>query len=146
MRHLAIFAIGLYKRCISPYKGFCCAFKVHTGRQSCSTLGIRVIRRYGLRTGIAVLRRRLYLCGVAHRRYSLPYPRPHRSQRGDCDPGFDLPCHFDLDLPSGRSCSKLGDFLSCCDCSCDWPRRRKGTSKEQSIYIPPKINASNCSK
>lgn len=140
MRRIAIFAIDSYKRYISPRKGFCCAYRVNTGRQSCSTLGLRAIRRYGTILGLALLRRRLYLCGVVVRRHqSPPHMRPHRSQRGDCDLGCDLPCDFNFNIPSGKSCSNIADFLSCCDCgSCDWPsRKKKDSSEEQYVYIPP---------
>ena len=44
-------AIGAYQRYLSPYKGFCCAYRAHTGRASCSALGARVIRRHGLLAG-----------------------------------------------------------------------------------------------
>lgn len=126
-------AIRFYQRFISPHKGFRCAYHAHTGRQSCSHLGLRAVRRYGALSGLAVLRQRLYLCGVAHRRYSVPHRRPPLSQRGDCD---IVPC--DCDLPSTKSCSFAGDILSNCG-SCDWPeRKRKDKDKEREIYLPPK--------
>lgn len=139
MRRLVLAAISAYQRYMSPYKGFCCAYRTHTGRQSCSALGFRAVRRYGVIAGLAVLHRRTYLCGVAHRRFSPTHRRPHRAQRGDCDLGCDLPCDFNCDTPSGKSCSSITDFVSCCDCgSCDWPdRKRKGNEQEQYVYIPP---------
>ena len=123
MRTLVLSAIRLYQRHISPWKGFCCAYRVHTGRQSCSTLGLRAVRRYGVLTGLAVLRRRLYLCGVAHRRYGEPPMRPWRAQRGDCD--CDLPCDFD--------CS----FIPDCG-SCDWFGRKK-KEDEPPVHVPPRV-------
>ena len=134
MRAFALVAIAFYQRFISPYKGFCCAYRIHTGRHSCSALGSRAIRRFGVLAGFAILRQRTYLCGVAHRRYSPPHKRPHRAQRGDCD----IPCDFDVDLPSGKSCSS---FDSCCDgAGCDWPdKKRNKNEKERYIYIPPKL-------
>ena len=114
-------AIRLYQRFISPLKGFRCAYHAHTGRQSCSHLGFRAVRRFGVLSGLAVLRQRLFLCGVAHRRYS-PHRRPPLAQRGDCDVGCDLPC----------------DILSNCG-SCDWPeRKRQDKDKERGVYLPPK--------
>ena len=121
---LVISAIRFYQRRLSPHKGFCCAYRAHTGRQSCSTLGLRAVRRYGALTGLAVLRRRLYLCGVAHRRYGMAR-RPALAQRGDCD--CDLPCDFDF--------SGLG---SCVDCgSCDWGSGKKKDKDETRVHIPP---------
>ncbi len=133
MRAFILAAITLYQRYISPYKGFCCAYRVHTGRHSCSALGFRAIQRFGVLGGMAILRQRAYLCGVSHRRFSQPHKRPHRTQRGDCD----LPCDFDFDLPNGKSCSS---FNGCCDgASCDWPdKKRNKKEEERYIYIPPK--------
>lgn len=133
-------AIRFYQRFLSPLKGFRCAYHAHTGRQSCSHLGFRTVRRYGALAGLVVLRQRLYLCGVAHRRYSPPLRRPPLAQRGDCD---IVPC--DCDLPSTNPCSCAGDILGNCG-SCDWPdRRRKERERERTIYIPPKQGSGNVS-
>lgn len=136
MRAFLLAAIRFYQHFLSPLKGFRCAYHVHTSRQSCSHLGFRAVRRFGAPAGLVVLRQRLYLCGVAHRRYSPPLRRAPLAQRGDCD---IVPC--DCDLPSARTCSSAGDIIStCADCgSCDWPdRRRKDRERERTIYIPPK--------
>ncbi|MDS4015339.1 MAG: membrane protein insertion efficiency factor YidD [Candidatus Accumulibacter sp.] len=139
MRSFVLAAITAYQRFVSPYKGFSCAYRRHTGRASCSALGWRAVRRYGVTLGLAVLRRRLSLCGIAHRRHCPTPARPHRAQRGDCDLGCDLPCDLDFRLGSGRACSTLGELVSCCDCgSCDWPeRRKKRTREEQFVHLPP---------
>ncbi|WP_413816627.1 membrane protein insertion efficiency factor YidD [Piscinibacter gummiphilus] len=141
MRSAALASIRLYQKLISPYKGFCCAYRVHTGRASCSTLGYRAIRRYGVLGGITLIRSRTHLCGVAHRRHlSLPR-RPLHPQQGVCDFGCDLPCDPSCDLPFGKVFSGACDFVSCCDCgSCDWPDRKRKTAvkDEQYVYIPPK--------
>ena len=135
MRSVMLALIRLYQRYISPYKGFCCAYRCHTGRQSCSALGFRAIRRYGVLSGVAVLRRRLDLCGVAHRRYSPPFNRAFQTQRGMCDVGCDVPC----DCSDVDACSLL-DFVNCCDCSgCDWPgRKQKEKEQAQYVYLPPR--------
>jgi putative component of membrane protein insertase Oxa1/YidC/SpoIIIJ protein YidD len=137
--YLLLAVIRLYQRFISPHKGFRCAYHAHTGRQSCSHLGLRAVRMYGALSGLAVLRRRLYLCGVAHRRYAAPHRRPPLSQRGNCD----LPCDGGCDMPDTTSCTTLGDCASNlgCDCgSCDWPERKRKNKdeKEQAVYLPPK--------
>lgn len=142
LHKIALDFIRIYQGYISPYKGFSCAYRVHTGRQSCSELGFRAIRKYGLVAGISVLRKRTYLCGVVHRRNHMIYTkRPPISQRGDCDLPCDSPCDLDCDLSSGKSCSRWLDGLSCCDSyGCDWSQRnkRKQQDKEKTIYIPPK--------
>lgn len=138
MRFLVLSAIRLYQRHISPYKGFCCAYGLHTGRGSCSALGFRAVRRFGAINGLKVLRNRLLLCGVAHRRYGPSRARPHRSQRGDCDLSCDLPVDGGCDMPDLKSC-RVSDVLGCADgCSCDWPSRDK-KGREKDIYIPPKV-------
>lgn len=143
MRRFALVAIRLYQRFVSPYKGFRCAYSVHTGCASCSSLGYRAVRRYGVIGGISLLRARTYRCGVAHRRYADRCRRPPNSQRGDCDLGCDAPGDCGFDLPSGRGASRICDFASCCDCGgCDWPeRKRKNSEKEKHVYIPPKIRS-----
>jgi putative component of membrane protein insertase Oxa1/YidC/SpoIIIJ protein YidD len=141
MRKLVLAMIAGYQRYVSPHKGFCCAYRQHTGRKSCSVLGSRAVRRYGVLAGLAVLRRRTYLCGVIHRRYTKPRNRILHSQQGFCDVGCDLPC----DTPSLHGCASLGDFANCCDSgSCDWPSRsRKSQKGEQYEYIPPKAKGKN---
>ncbi|MFZ1492799.1 MAG: membrane protein insertion efficiency factor YidD [Candidatus Competibacter denitrificans] len=130
MRSLVLAAIRAYQRYVSPYKGFCCAYHVHTAHASCSTLGYRAVRRYGGLIGLAILRQRLNLCGVVQRRHTPTRHHPFPRQRGDCDIGWDLPC----DSP--------GDWVpDVCNCgSCDWPerKRKKRRKNENEIYIPPK--------
>jgi putative component of membrane protein insertase Oxa1/YidC/SpoIIIJ protein YidD len=143
MRRVVLAAIAGYQRHISPHKGFCCAYRAHTGHKSCSVLGFRAVRRFGVLTGLAILKRRTYLCGVAHRRFSKPRSRSLHSQQGFCDIGCDFPC----DVPSLDSCSSLSDFASCCDCgSCDWLSRKKKQESEQYVYVPPKVEGSNKSR
>uniref|UniRef100_UPI003451BAF6 membrane protein insertion efficiency factor YidD n=1 Tax=Hylemonella sp. TaxID=2066020 RepID=UPI003451BAF6 len=139
MRRILLTAIRAYQRYLSPYKGFGCAYRLHTGRLGCSALGYRAIRRYGIVKGLSILRRRTYLCGVAHRRYAASPQRPPRAQRGDCDLGCDLPMDFAANLPGGKSCSNPGSYVSCCDCgSCDWPDRKKNKEQERGIHLPPR--------
>lgn len=141
MRDFVIGAITVYQRYLSPHKGFCCAYHHHTGRPSCSELGLRAVRRYGVLAGFAVLRERLYRCGVAHRRYAAALRRPHRRQRGDCDIGCDAPCDMNCDFPGGKSCEWAGNAANCCDCgSCDWPNRKdKRNDQEPYVHLPPKV-------
>lgn len=145
MRWLVLAMIRVYKRYISPYKGFGCAYRIHTGHPSCSTLGYRAIRRYGVWRGWALLRQRTYLCGVAHRRYSPAPPGLSVSppsvalsaQRGVCDAGCDLP-----DVSVGTHCDFANNAISICDCAdacdCDWgDSKKKNKEEEQYVHIPP---------
>ncbi len=131
MSKLLINLIRFYQGYISPYKGFSCAYRMATGCASCSNAGIRILRRYGIISGLPVLRRRLYLCGVAHRRYFRTPVRAPLPQRGDC-----VPCDCDVaDCDSGKD---KCNCLDCADvCSCDWPDRDKRKRKnEDKIHLP----------
>jgi len=140
---LALAAIRGYQRHLSPHKGFSCAYRVATGRASCSHHGYRVIERCGLWTGLALLRRRLRLCGEVHRsrlaaRTAARNPVLHY-QRGDCVPCDcdasclpDLPC--DMSDVSWRDADCVCDACQCVDCgNCanpkqawrDWKARRR---------------------
>jgi len=148
MRRIALALITAYQRYLSPYKGFSCAYRRHTGRASCSTLGYRVIRRHGVLKGLSLLLRRTAKCGVAHRRHQYTSVRRLSSQQGVCDLACDLPCHGSCDLPCDggfhfpnlHGLSSACDYVSCCDCgSCDWPsRKRKNREEEKYVYIPPR--------
>lgn len=65
LRLAAVSAIGLYQRYVSPYKGYCCAYRAHTGRSSCSDFGSRVIGKMGVVAGIRLLFDRFAACAVA---------------------------------------------------------------------------------
>ncbi|MBJ7308643.1 membrane protein insertion efficiency factor YidD [Rugamonas sp. CCM 8940] len=162
MKRIALAAIALYRRHLSPRKGFSCAYRVHTGRDSCSAYGQRVIQRYGLRIGLALLRRRLAACGEQYWRHrpqqtsGLAAPwraTPRQSQQaGFCDvPSCDLPsCELpSCDLPSCDipSCtpphcrSPWTELLELWNnCSCDWPARNRRRGK-QDRYIDIRPNS-----
>jgi len=132
--------IVLYRRVISPYKGFCCAYHVHTGRASCSALGLRAVRLRGGWQGLALIKRRTALCGVAARRYGPQVARPRVQQRGDCDCGVFPDCGAlpDCDLPGSRAC----DVADCCQgCDCGGPDRKGRSGKgrsEAGVRLPPR--------
>lgn len=144
MRSFILFAISAYQRYVSPHKGFCCAYRVHTGRKSCSVLGYRAVQRFGVRIGLAILRRRVHLCGVAYRRYQRPRARALRYQRGDCDLGC-LPLDLNCDMPSGKTCSSISNMASCLDCgSCDWrDRGKKERDRDRKTRIPPRRDSTS---
>ncbi|MCX7257637.1 MAG: membrane protein insertion efficiency factor YidD [Polaromonas sp.] len=158
MKAIALFAIKAYQRYISPHKGFCCAYRAHTGYRSCSVLGYRAIRRYGVASGITVLQQRFKRCTAAHQQHlALSHSGRHRlrhsSQQGFCDvpcdcPSVDMPCDLSCDLPcdmpSGDSVQNFCDALHCCDsCDCgDWHRPRKDAEETPPPYIPPRRQGS----
>ena len=131
LRSLALFAIRLYQRHLSPKKGFGCAYRLVYGGCGCSGVGYRLIRRYGVFSGCRLLRLRLAHCRFAYTHYCAPAPSPapvvKRAngmayyQRGDCVP-CDGGC---LDAGGCDSCD-LGAPDAChCDapdaCDCDAP-------------------------
>ena len=130
MQALALATIRFYQRHLSPRKGYCCAYRHHTGRASCSQLGYRAIRRLGLWRGLLALRIRLGRCGVAHRRYSRR-GLALGGQAGFCDCACDLPC----DLDASTACDIAGNLP--CDCGLDWPTSEKRKESEQYVHIPP---------
>jgi uncharacterized protein len=140
----ALFAITVYQRFISPHKGFCCAYRIHTGRAGCSKLGYRAISRYGVFDGIGVLKMRLQLCGAVYRECSSSVNRAAagvishlmsrpKKQRGDCDPGISGDCLPDFDVCDGSSLKKFDpSLLQCCDCgNCGTDRTRSRSKKAQ---------------
>jgi uncharacterized protein len=132
LRQILLVSIEIYQRWVSPYKGFCCAYKQHTGRRSCSALGWRALRRYGGLSGLAILRQRMALCGVAFRRYA---PRPAQQlptkQRGLCDLGCDAPCDLGCNIADGAADCGACDFL-------DVANKQRKKSKETARYLPPR--------
>lgn len=144
---LALRAIRAYQRHLSPHKGFVCSYRVHTGRDSCSAYGCRVIARHGLRRGLALLARRLGECGEQHRLHAPRQPEAARRQlpaalhrqAGYCDLPCDGPCDLDLDL--GRRAGQAVDRVAGCavemapDCGCDlleaWRDRRSRRNEER---------------
>jgi len=143
MRQAILAAIRFYQRYISPYKGFHCAYRVHTGHASCSAFGYRAVRRHGVFGGLQLIRERTYRCGVVHRRYRETLGHPVHGQRGVCDVGCDLPCDPGCHLPHGIGLSDACDLLSCCDCGgCDWPgRKQRQAGNEKYVRIAPKVRS-----
>jgi len=137
MKSLALGAIRFYQRFISPRKGFCCAYAAIKGQGSCSGLGYRAIRRYGLWRGIAVLDKRLEKCGVTYRRQQRRVAHGVLSRQAgflDCAcnaPAVcDLPCSGLAGCEIPHSCSNLmccGDLMNCS--VCDWRRRKQGNDE-----------------
>lgn len=157
MRRAALTAIRAYQRYLSPHKGFCCAYRHHTGRPSCSSFGYRAISRYGVIVGMGLVKRRTHLCGVIHQQ-SLITSQTFHKQRGHCDPGCDPNCDTSFingcDVPSHSCpcdpkdfeglCTSLQAASECCNSCNGWsfPNRQRKNHKNvqaNAISIPPKI-------
>lgn len=160
LKPLALAAIRCYQRLISPRKGFRCAYRAYTGCASCSMLGYRVIRRFGVWVGLRLLRQRLHKCSVAYRRYrpaalilsttpALPAGRLAR-QAGFIDCTCDLPCDASCELPCELPCNSgmadaACDVFSCgtdiADCSGgekSRKRQHRQDDEDDNIHLPPR--------
>jgi len=117
-------AIGLYRRHVSPYKGFSCAIRVHTGACSCSCFGQRVIARHGAWRGLGLLRGRLARCAEVHARQ---HAGSRRGERGfvDCDVPCDLPCDLPCDVLPCDALDCLPCDGGCGDCGGRGDRKRR---------------------
>ena len=58
-------AIGVYQRFVSPYKGFCCAYRAHTGRRSCSAYARAIVQRLGAQALPMAMKRQFARCRAA---------------------------------------------------------------------------------
>jgi uncharacterized protein len=129
MKTLALLMIRGYQRCLSPYKGYRCAYSVHTGRCGCSGIGYRAIRLYGLVQGLGVLRERLAVCSHMHHTHmhrTQLSARPVLSkQAGVCDVGCVDVGSCDI-VPDSQACN----YVSCCDCG-SWGDSKKNKPKKE---------------
>lgn len=110
MKRPVLAAITAYQRYLSPLKGYSCAFRVHTGRDSCSAYGKRAIARHGLVAGLLLLNRRMEDCGALHHQHhARPAPSAlHRRQAGFCSMGdiFEFGCDFVADWAYDARCCR----------------------------------------
>jgi uncharacterized protein len=100
-------AIGVYQRYISPYKGFCCAYRAHTGKRSCSAYGRAVVQKLGLLAFLAALPKQFERCQMAYQNMKTRVTAPLRAQSADkrknskwdacSDLSCDLPCNIPLE-------------------------------------------------
>ena len=142
LHRLALGLIRFYRKHLSHRKGYRCAWGVHTGRGTCSTVGLRAFRKAGFFKGLALLRRQFRRCSQSARALTLARQRQtalagqgdYRRLRpmalrhqagfvdadcGDCGdfcsagPGPDI---FDCFKGAGkafRACEMFPDDLSC---------------------------------
>lgn len=88
MRLITLFLIRLYQRFLSPMKGYSCAYRAFTGRDSCSAYGYRVIERHGVILGYQLLQRRMNQCTHIYEVQRWQLIQKHmvsKFQTGHCD-------------------------------------------------------------
>ena len=137
---MALAAIRFYKRHVSPHKGFSCAYRVHVGACSCSTLGLRAISRYGAWRGLGVLKLRLGQCRLAAEELRrAPRLVAPRGQGGfiDCDIPCDGSCIDGCSV--GDACSggtEACEIFACldgCDDGCYWGTSNKSAEPRPAL-------------
>lgn len=132
MKRIALAAIRGYQRYLSPYKGFVCSYRAHTGGASCSAYGHAVIGRYGVLCGWALLRRRMQRCAEVYQAHAI-HPRSTRRLA----PALRRQAgHIDLDCGDAEACAcGLADV--CDDWPCDFgeSRRKKRKRREEERYV-----------
>lgn len=132
---LADSAIGVYQRYVSPYKGFRCAYGVHTGRRSCSAYARGIVQRLGAGALREAMPRQFARCRAAYavmlseqddrarmrRLRREARGRPAESRCSRCGDGCDV-CDLGMTivdcLPSSCCDAGIGDCgIGACDCS-----------------------------
>ena len=130
MKKFALLLILFYQKFLSPYKGFCCAYHQYTGRTSCSGLGYRAIRHFGVIKGVGVLKMRLSKCNEVYQAHYFE-KQMVVNQAGHCD----LPSDCDFGAV-GDTCSAIVDCSSACN---NWPPWRRSKKMGPDIYLPPDL-------
>ncbi len=123
-RAFALASIQFYRAWLWPIKGFRCAWGAYSGRDTCSGIGLRAVRRAGLRRGWLLMQRQFDRCALAAealRSEAGAYRRlgSRASQQGFLD--CDVP-----DLP-GTDCCDVLECADVADCSSGSGRRRERT-------------------
>lgn len=150
-----LWLIRMYRRWLSPLKGWKCAHGQEHGKNTCSQMGLRIFTKTtNPLKGAILLQRQFDRCADSAERLqplttftgtAKPFTRLLQSQRGDCDPGCDaggcdvpdcgkcempaLSCPFSDPNPrSARFC----DWSLCCDGpNCD-TNKKSNSPKQQS--------------
>lgn len=95
LRATALMCLTGYQRWLSPHKGFSCAYRVHTGRCSCSSFAKRAIDRVGVFAWPKLQKRRFKRCKQALLSMMAINPNPgfgNRQKRRDKDRWYDNCC------------------------------------------------------
>ena len=60
-----IYSIDLYQKYLSPYKGYCCAYKVYHDDVSCSQFTKNCIKELGFFQAIFIIKKRFQDCKIS---------------------------------------------------------------------------------
>lgn len=124
-QYLSIGLIRFYQKFLSPRKGFCCAYRKHTGGRSCSGFALVAVRRYGVSALWRSFPKRLDECKIAAIRLSEDEQQKTKPCEY-CEESLDT-CSCVKDCSDSISCNgpgipgadSCGESCSCGDsCSC----------------------------
>ncbi len=101
---LALAALTLYQRHLSPRKGYCCAHRALHGGPSCSALARQAITRDGLWSALSTIRNRLWACRAAARQLSADRDRDGKRKKRGCEAVPDCLPDACPDACDGGSC------------------------------------------
>ena len=83
--NLALAALTLYQRHLSPRKDYCCAHRALHGGSSCSALAHQAIARDGLWLALTTTRNRLRACRAAAQQLSADRDRDKKRKKRGCE-------------------------------------------------------------
>ncbi|MBU6269672.1 MAG: membrane protein insertion efficiency factor YidD [Betaproteobacteria bacterium] len=96
------FSVEVYRRYVSPHKGYRCAYAALHGRMSCSDWAVRVLKRRGSLAFVTWLPRRFRSCAIASRAL-MTAPRLVRAQAHGLDSTRESPEGQDSGPPTSSS-------------------------------------------
>lgn len=122
MGTLAVASIDLYRRYVSPYKGFKCAHNALHRRGSCSAFGRLVFARKAFLDAVALMRRRFAQCKAAA---MVLHAAPLRAEAETEEDRAkrrtrDWPCDCGVPVPnisSGSTATEACTSVDFCACS-----------------------------
>lgn len=104
---ISIQLINFYQKFISPYKGFCCAYRVDTGGASCSQYTKMVIKQHGLYKAFPLIKAQFKACESSVKKLE---KKMYKRSNDSCSDTCFYRC-------SPPSCPPSGTGLSCDACS-----------------------------
>lgn len=120
MRKIIVTLIVFYQKCISPYKGFRCAYAALHHGDSCSMAIRKIIEADGVAGGWKSIKHQFYLCSLAHDALLKDENDDAAKKKKRCLDRCDVdPCQAPSGIPKER-CKGDGADGSCdlpCDCS-----------------------------
>jgi putative component of membrane protein insertase Oxa1/YidC/SpoIIIJ protein YidD len=128
LNHSLAAAITSYQKYLSPYKGFCCAYRVKHGEASCSEFVKQTLLEYGVWRAIPAVKQRFKDCKTAsltlrtdanNQRRSGDNARNGSNQRRSNTLDY-CECCSPVELIPSEGCSAseiLGGGADACSCS-----------------------------